>query len=63
MKNLEYIMNDYTDEECRMFTELVLEMGEEWYRYMHGDRTEPDAPETLTAPGEPYRLERMWFVF
>lgn len=47
MKNLEYIMNDYTDEECRMFTELVLEMGEEWYRYMHGDRTEPDAPETL----------------
>lgn len=47
MSELENIVKNYTDEECRMFTELVMEMGEEWYRYMHGDRTEPDAPETL----------------
>lgn len=43
----EELIAKYTDEECRMFTELVMEMGEEWYRYMHGERTEPDAPETL----------------
>ena len=47
MRELENRIKNYTDEECRMFTELVMEMGEEWYRYMHGDRTEPDAPETL----------------
>ena len=47
MSEIENIIKNYTNEECRMFTELVMEMGEEWYRYMHGDRTEPDAPETL----------------
>lgn len=35
MSELENIIKNYTDEECRMFTELVMEMGEEWYRYMH----------------------------
>lgn len=43
----EEITKDYTDRECRMFTELVTEMGAGFYQYMHGERNEPDAPETL----------------
>lgn len=43
----EEITKDYTDLECRMFTELVTQMGAEFYQYMHGERKEPDAPETL----------------
>ena len=41
------ITKDYTDRECRMFTELVTEMGAGFYQYMHGERNEPDTPETL----------------
>ena len=41
------ITKDYTDLECRMFTELVTEMGAGFYQYMHGERKEPDTPETL----------------
>lgn len=40
-------IDEFSDQECRMFTELVRIMGEQWYQYMHGERTEPDGPETL----------------
>lgn len=41
------IMESMSDKECRLFMELVMDMGEEWYQYMHGERFEPDHPETL----------------
>lgn len=40
-------IEEFSDEDCRLFTELVRTMGAQWYQYMHGERTEPDAPETL----------------
>jgi len=39
--------NKYTDEECRYFTDTIMEMGDEWFDYMHSERYEPDEPETL----------------
>lgn len=41
------MMDKMSDAECRMFLELVMDMGEEWYQYMHGERFEPDDPVTL----------------
>lgn len=40
-------MEKMSDKDCRLFLELVMEMGEEWYQYMHGERFEPDDPVTL----------------
>lgn len=40
-------MRKYSDEECRLFTERIMQMGEEWYKYMHGERTEPDGPKAV----------------
>lgn len=40
-------MRNFTDEECRLFTERIMKMGEEWYKYMHGERTEPDGPKAV----------------
>ena len=40
-------MRKFTDEECRLFTERIMQMGEEWYKYMHGERTEPDGPKAV----------------
>ena len=37
----------YSDEECRLFTESIMAMGQEWYQYMHGGRSEPDVPTSL----------------
>ena len=38
---------NYSDEECRGFIEAVQKMGAEFYTYMHGQRVEPDEPQTL----------------
>ena len=41
-------MREYSDEECRLFTERIMQMGEEWYKYMHGERAEAgDGPKAV----------------
>ena len=37
----------FTDEECRLFTERVMDMGQEWYQYMHGEHEEANSPTTI----------------
>jgi len=40
-------MRNYSDEECRLFTERIMQMGEEWYKYLHGERIEADGPKAV----------------
>lgn len=37
----------FNEEECRIFTETVMELGTEWYQYMHGYREEQCEPYDL----------------
>lgn len=41
------ILNGMSEDEKSLFVERVLAAGEEWYQYMHGQRSEPDDPVTI----------------